>query len=130
MKEIYEKQVSLMQRFNQPVPPIPLHIAHLYPPGPNNPNHEKAMTTASVEVSVRAARGGNALPGVEVTLIDTDGARCTHCPQDTDENGQATLELDMSNIPVGQGSYRGHTLYYLSTFFRASSDRRQKETSP
>src|SRR5204863_8708137 len=27
----------------QPVPPIPLHIAHLYPPGPNNPNHEKAM---------------------------------------------------------------------------------------
>ncbi|KAI1918620.1 putative cation-transporting ATPase 1 [Ophidiomyces ophidiicola] len=43
MKEIYEKQVSLMKRFNQPTPPVPLHIAHLYPPGLNNPNYEKAM---------------------------------------------------------------------------------------
>ncbi|WEW58390.1 putative cation-transporting ATPase 1 [Emydomyces testavorans] len=43
MKEIYEKQVSLMQRFNQPQPPVPLQIAHLYPPGPNNPNYDKAI---------------------------------------------------------------------------------------
>ncbi|EEP75374.1 P-type ATPase [Uncinocarpus reesii 1704] len=43
MKEIYEKQVSLMQRFNQPTPPVPLNIAHLYPPGANNPHYEKAM---------------------------------------------------------------------------------------
>lgn len=43
MKEIYEKQVSVMKRFNQPAPPVPIHIAHLYPPGPTNPNHEKAV---------------------------------------------------------------------------------------
>jgi len=43
MKEIYEKQVSLMKRFNQPNPPVPVQIAHLYPPGPTNPNYEKAM---------------------------------------------------------------------------------------
>jgi cation-transporting ATPase 13A1 len=43
MKEIYEKQVSLMQRFNQPTPPVPANIAHLYPPGPTNPHYEKAM---------------------------------------------------------------------------------------
>ena len=32
-----------MKRFNQPPPPVPIHIAHLYPPGPTNPNYEKAM---------------------------------------------------------------------------------------
>lgn len=43
MKEIYEKQVELMKRFNQPAPPVPVGIAHLYPPGPKNPHYEKAM---------------------------------------------------------------------------------------
>lgn len=43
MKEIYEKQVSLMQKFNQPAPPVPVQVAHLYPPGPSNPHYEKAM---------------------------------------------------------------------------------------
>ncbi|EAW09940.1 ion-transporting P-type ATPase SPF1 [Aspergillus clavatus NRRL 1] len=43
MKEIYEKQVGMMQRFNQPAPPVPVHIAHLYPPGPTNPHYQKAM---------------------------------------------------------------------------------------
>lgn len=43
MKEIYEKQVGMMARFNQPPPPVPLQIAHLYPPGPKNPQYEKAV---------------------------------------------------------------------------------------
>lgn len=43
MKEVYEKQCQLMQRFNQPAPPVPVMIAHLYPPGPSNPHYEKAM---------------------------------------------------------------------------------------
>lgn len=43
MKEVYEKQVQLMKRFNQPAPPVPVMIAHLYPPGPQNPHYEKAM---------------------------------------------------------------------------------------
>ncbi|KAL3482259.1 hypothetical protein BJX99DRAFT_252965 [Aspergillus californicus] len=43
MKEIYEKQVSMMQRFNQPSPPVPAQIAHIYPPGPSNPHYQKAM---------------------------------------------------------------------------------------
>ena len=43
MKEIYEKQVSMMKRFNQPAPPVPVLIAHLYPPGPSNPHYDKAM---------------------------------------------------------------------------------------
>ncbi|KAF2654850.1 cation-transporting ATPase 4 [Lophiostoma macrostomum CBS 122681] len=44
MKEVYEKQVSMMKRFNQPAPPVPVMIAHLYPPGPSNPHYEKAIT--------------------------------------------------------------------------------------
>jgi manganese-transporting P-type ATPase len=43
LKDMYEKQVSMMKRFNQPAPPVPLLIAHLYPPGPSNPHYGKAM---------------------------------------------------------------------------------------
>ncbi|KFY49750.1 hypothetical protein V496_09812 [Pseudogymnoascus sp. VKM F-4515 (FW-2607)] len=43
MKDVYEKQVGVMKRFNQPTPPVPILIAHLYPPGPSNPQYEKAM---------------------------------------------------------------------------------------
>lgn len=43
MKEVYQKQCDLMKRFNQPEPPVPVMIAHLYPPGPTNPHYEKAM---------------------------------------------------------------------------------------
>jgi cation-transporting ATPase 13A1 len=57
MKEMYEKQKAMMTRFNQPAPPVPILIAHLYPPGPGNPHYEKAMereaekkgTTAAIE---------------------------------------------------------------------------------
>ncbi|OQE07865.1 hypothetical protein PENVUL_c012G01543 [Penicillium vulpinum] len=47
MKELYEKQVGMMQRFNQPTPPVPVQIAHLYPPGPSNPHYQKAMERES-----------------------------------------------------------------------------------
>lgn len=43
MKELYQKQIDLMKRFNQPAPPVPPLIAHLYPPGPSNPHYQKAM---------------------------------------------------------------------------------------
>ncbi|PHH56125.1 Manganese-transporting ATPase 13A1 [Ceratocystis fimbriata CBS 114723] len=43
MKEIYEKQCNVMKRFNQPTPPVPVIIAHLYPPSPSNPHYIKAI---------------------------------------------------------------------------------------
>ena len=43
MKELYEKQCQMMQRFKQPNPPVPVLIAHLYPPGPTNPHYEAAI---------------------------------------------------------------------------------------
>ena len=57
MKEIYEKQVSLMQRFNQPAPPVPPGIAHLYPPGPRNPHHEKAVKAIAEKKGINLENG-------------------------------------------------------------------------
>ncbi|KAF4125501.1 manganese-transporting P-type ATPase [Geosmithia morbida] len=42
IKDMYQKQVDMMKRFNQPAPPPPVLIAHLYPPGPTNPSFAKA----------------------------------------------------------------------------------------
>ncbi|KAL4809962.1 hypothetical protein BDV18DRAFT_150402 [Aspergillus unguis] len=55
MKEIYEKQVGMMQRFNQPSPPVPAQIAHLYPPGPGNPHYQKAMEREAAKRGAKAA---------------------------------------------------------------------------
>ncbi|TGZ83038.1 putative cation transporting ATPase [Ascodesmis nigricans] len=52
MKELYEKQVALTKRFNQPPPPPPLHLAHLYPPGPANPNYQKAIEREAAKKGV------------------------------------------------------------------------------
>lgn len=61
MKEVYEKQVQMMARFNQPAPPVPVHIAHLYPPGPTNPHYEKAIEReAQIKGANAAALTANA----------------------------------------------------------------------
>lgn len=74
MKEIYEKQVGMMQRFNQPSPPVPVQIAHLYPPGPTNPHYQKAMEREAQRKG--AALVGNA-PGQseEIPTITSPGAQ-------------------------------------------------------
>src|SRR5271156_1739214 len=45
IKEMYEKQLALMQKWapNGRAPPVPVQIAHLYPEGPSNPHREKAL---------------------------------------------------------------------------------------
>ncbi|CZR63393.1 probable calcium-transporting ATPase (P-type ATPase) [Phialocephala subalpina] len=76
MKEMYEKQCQMMTRFNQPTPPVPVMIAHLYPPGPTNPHHETAMKReaekkgTAVALSETAADKAN---GIET--ITTPGAQ-------------------------------------------------------
>lgn len=44
-----------MKRFNQPAPPVPVQVAHLYPPGPSNPHYEKAMQQ---QAEKKGAAGG------------------------------------------------------------------------
>ena len=78
MKEIYEKQVSLMKRFNQPAPPVPLQIAHIYPPGPSNPHYEKAMLQQAEKKGAAGAVAANsnaADKGNELTTITSPGAK-------------------------------------------------------
>lgn len=64
MKELYEKQVSMMQRFNQPSPPVPVQIAHLYPQGPSNPHYEKAMEREMQRKGATIAAGAEAIPTI------------------------------------------------------------------
>jgi manganese-transporting P-type ATPase len=63
MKELYEKQCSMMKRFNQPNPPVPVAIAHLYPPGPTNPHYETAMKREVEKKGTTAALKDAALGG-------------------------------------------------------------------
>jgi cation-transporting ATPase 13A1 len=73
MKEIYEKQVSMMKRFNQPAPPVPIGIAHLYPPGPSNPHHEKAIKALAERKGI-SLENGSAENG-EIETITSPGAQ-------------------------------------------------------
>ncbi|KIV98042.1 hypothetical protein PV10_01734 [Exophiala mesophila] len=57
MKEIYEKQVAMMKRFNQPAPPVPVGIAHLYPQGPSNPHYEKAVKALAERRGIKLENG-------------------------------------------------------------------------
>ncbi|KAL8822994.1 MAG: hypothetical protein Q9191_006282 [Dirinaria sp. TL-2023a] len=88
MKEIYEKQVSLMKRFNQPAPPVPMQIAHIYPPGPSNPHYEKAMQQQAERKGAAGAVAANASAadqGDESTVITSPGAKALQ-----DANGNLT----------------------------------------
>jgi manganese-transporting P-type ATPase len=68
MKELYQKQIDLMKRFNQPAPPAPALIAHLYPPGPSNPHYQKAIEREAqkkgMSVEEYAKLHGNAIETV------------------------------------------------------------------
>lgn len=73
MKEVYEKQVALMKRFNQPAPPIPIGIAHLYPAGPSNPHYEKAMIALAERKGI-SLENGNADSNGDIETITSPGA--------------------------------------------------------
>ncbi|PLB33190.1 ion-transporting P-type ATPase SPF1 [Aspergillus candidus] len=68
MKEIYEKQVNMMTRFNQPAPPVPAQIAHLYPPGPTNPHYQKAIEREATKKGAAAVAQAQAQSQVEGTI--------------------------------------------------------------
>ncbi|KAH8596161.1 hypothetical protein B0O99DRAFT_686206 [Bisporella sp. PMI_857] len=69
MKELYEKQCQMMNRFNQPNPPVPVLIAHLYPPGPTNPHYETAIKREAekkgIDVASHEAALGDKTNGIE-----------------------------------------------------------------
>lgn len=82
MKELYQKQVDLMKRFNQPTPPVPALISHLYPAGPSNPNWQKAVEREAnkkgISVEEWVKQNGGSMPVETITspaaqqLINSD----------------------------------------------------------
>jgi cation-transporting ATPase 13A1 len=50
-QNVYEKQVALLANWGKPAPPVPVTIAHLYPPGPSNPKYLEAMQKKGVEIT-------------------------------------------------------------------------------
>ncbi|RMZ79892.1 hypothetical protein DV738_g2949, partial [Chaetothyriales sp. CBS 135597] len=75
MKEIYEKQVAMMKRFNQPTPPVPVGIAHLYPPGPSNPHYEKALRQLAERKGINPDEVINNDANGEIETIVSPGAQ-------------------------------------------------------
>lgn len=71
MKEIYQKQIDIMKRFNQPTPPVPGMIAHLYPPGPTNPHYEKAIEREAQKKGVPPTEYAKALHAANEKAIET-----------------------------------------------------------
>ncbi|KAK3390673.1 hypothetical protein B0H63DRAFT_410616 [Podospora didyma] len=74
MKELYQKQADLMTRWGQPAPPVPVMIAHLYPPGPSNPHYLKAMEREALKKGVTVAELAKA-NGTDIETITTPAAQ-------------------------------------------------------
>lgn len=51
LQKVYTKQCDIMERWGKPAPQVPLPIAHLYPPGPSNPNYLKAIEKQGITVT-------------------------------------------------------------------------------
>ncbi|KAK4172373.1 putative type V cation-transporting ATPase [Triangularia setosa] len=74
MKGMYQKQADLMKRWNQPAPPVPAMIAHLYPPGPSNPHYEKAMEREAAKRGVTVAQLAKA-NGTDIETVTSPAAQ-------------------------------------------------------
>lgn len=75
MKEVYEKQISMMKRFNQPPPPVPKHIAHLYPPGPKNPHYQAVMEELAKKKGLTLENGAATGANGEIGTITSPGTQ-------------------------------------------------------
>ncbi|KAK4237694.1 hypothetical protein C8A03DRAFT_34314 [Achaetomium macrosporum] len=115
MKDLYQKQVSLMQRWGQPAPPVPAMIAHLYPPGPSNPHYEKAMEREAQKKGVtieQLAKANGTAPSMETVtspaaqkLIDSDprkakqGEAAKKAAGFADKLTQSMMDAEMDDEP-------------------------------
>jgi cation-transporting ATPase 13A1 len=114
MKELYEKQCQMMSRFNQPNPPVPVLIAHMYPPGPTNPHYETAMKREAEKKGTAIALNETALadktstietvtsPGAQA-LIDGKQAKVSEAQKKAtslaDKFTQSMMEQELDDEP-------------------------------
>ena len=97
MKELYQKQVDLMKRWNQPAPPVPVLIAHLYPPGPSNPHYQKAMEREAQKKGVTVAELAKA-NGTDIVETITSPAAQQLIDQDPRKAKQAAAAKKASSF--------------------------------
>ena len=97
MKEIYEKQAGIMKRFNQPRPPVPVGIAHLYAPGPTNPHYEKAMQQQADRKGAAGAVAANS-NGTADGEVTSPGAKAL---QNGNLSPQEKKQLEMQQKAAG-----------------------------
>ena len=100
-KEMYEKQVQLTKKFNQIPPPPPVHIAHLYPPGPGNPNYEKAVENEAAKRGV-TKESILAKREPEIPTIVTPGARALQNSKPTKEQQGAQQAAKFADKMMAQ----------------------------
>ncbi|CCH46424.1 putative membrane protein [Wickerhamomyces ciferrii] len=51
LQKVYKKQCEIMGAWGKQHPPVPLPIAHLYPPGPTNPHYLKAIEKQGITIT-------------------------------------------------------------------------------
>ncbi|RPA73823.1 hypothetical protein BJ508DRAFT_418902 [Ascobolus immersus RN42] len=104
LKELYEKQVALTKRFNQPPPPPPVHLAHLYPVGPGNPNFDKAceQQAAMKGMSVEEFKKTIAQKGGAIETVVTPGAAAAQRAAPTLDQQKANNAAALSDKMMGK----------------------------
>lgn len=73
MKMMYIKQTEFMARWNQPQPPVPEPIAHLFPPGPKNPHYLKALESKGTVITPEIRKAVEEANSKPVEVIKPNG---------------------------------------------------------
>jgi manganese-transporting P-type ATPase len=100
MRDVYEKQVQLMKRFNQPAPPVPPVIAHLYPPGPTNPHYEAAMEREAARKAGQPEPEANGAAGAVVPAQPNSGKKSLNDIAGQLQQSMMEAELDDMEPPT------------------------------
>ena len=82
LQDMYQKQADMMKRFNQPAPPVPVMIAHLYPPGPSNPSYQKAIEREATKKGVTPAEWAQAHGQVAETITTPAAQQLLNDPKE------------------------------------------------
>lgn len=94
MKAVYDKQCQFMERWGQPNPPVPEPIAHLYPPGPSNPNYLKALENKGVHITADMRKAAIEAASKPVITKKVDASK---------QKASDLTDLVMNSLGEGEG---------------------------
>ncbi|CCD25814.2 ion-transporting P-type ATPase SPF1 NDAI_0G00380 [Naumovozyma dairenensis CBS 421] len=112
MKNMYIKQCAFVARWNQPQPPVPPLIAHLFPPGSNNPHYleaiEKKGTVITPELREKVAEANK--KAIEILDPNTTTSEKGDKPSGSDiaslllNKAEDAQEDDVPTLKLGDAS--------------------------